>query len=559
MASDETKDVSIQVETNVSNLITFGSSRVVIFIRWITFLFGLFLFFTKFQNNHNLQNYIAIFLIALLTIARTFYPIKFSSVIKIRLINFTLDLIVLTLCVVLTDQFNSPFIFTILPVLILLGVSEQLFISTLGSLIVIAVITEMIYIIDITQRSEQSFQLILQNVVILVSASSIGTAIGEYIRDTSKRSELVQEEMKRMGKANSLLLALHDVAQTMPASLDLAEVLATTKNKFNDLYDVEYLTILVGDATHNTFRVELAQGVRLNSPIPIDELPAPLRQTLTSNSAILHKSFDSIFPGCSKQANSGMYVALRARGNVVGIISIEHSQANRYSERDRKVLSELAEPLALSIDNGLWFARLKNLGAQEERNRIARDLHDRLAQALAYVAFELERLIGIRPEETELVELRDIVREVVGDLRETLYELRSDIDASRPFHILAQEYMPRFGDRTGLDIQFDTNITKNILPIQIERELWRITQEALNNVNKHAEAEHIWVTWTHTKNKVLLSIRDDGKGFDLTNRKNESFGLIGMRERADTIHAQLKIMSHPGKGTTIETEVEVPK
>jgi signal transduction histidine kinase len=80
-------------------------------------------------------------------------------------------------------------------------------------------------------------------------------------------------------------------------------------------------------------------------------------------------------------------------------------------------------------------------------------------------------------EMPELGELRDIVREVVGELRETLYELRATVDTDRPFHSLAQEYLPRFGDRTGLDVQFETNITERVLPVPIEREMWRIMQE----------------------------------------------------------------------------------
>jgi signal transduction histidine kinase len=77
-------------------------------------------------------------------------------------------------------------------------------------------------------------------------------------------------------------------------------------------------------------------------------------------------------------------------------------------------------------------------------------------------------------------------------------------------------------------------------------------------VYKHAEASHAWVTWLYDGKDVHLSIRDDGKGFAQGKAKKESFGLIGMRERADTIHAQLHVSSQPGKGTTIEAEVEVP-
>lgn len=553
----ETLNESVITPTkSEAGLESFGNLGVLVFMRWVTLCFGIVVFYSRKPESINPVFYVAIAMLTALTLLRSFYSIDLTKSLKNRLINFSFDLAVITLAIALSDQFKSPFIFTAIPVLILFGISHGLIVSISGAAISVAIITETIFL---KNAEGQPLHIIAQNVIVFISAAAIGTAIGGYVRDTNQRSQLVVDEVKRMGKANELLLALHDIAQTLPASLDLGEVLATSRSRFNDLYDFEFLSILVADSTHNTFRVELTQGIRLNSPLSVEELPAPLHQALSANGAVIHNTVEDDFVGCSDQANSGMYIALRARGNIVGIIAIEHSEANRYTERDSTLLSELCEPLALAIDNGLWFARLRNLGAEEERNRIARDLHDRLAQALAYVAFELERLIGEKPEETELVELRDIVREVVGDLRETLYELRATIDSGKPFHVLAHEYIPRFGDRTGLDVQFSTNITKNILPTQIEREMWRITQEALNNVNKHADARHVWVSWMHLKNRVVLTVRDDGKGFDLTNRKKESFGLIGMRERADTIHAQLRVSSDLGKGTTIETEVEVPK
>lgn len=539
-----------------AGLESFGNLNVFVFMRWLTLAFGFVIFYTRDSQEVGITFYVATGLLVLLTIARSIKSIDLTQSKNVRLIHFLFDLTLITLAIILSGEFRSPFIFTALPVLILFGVSHGLIYSISAASISAGIVTETIFLFD---ASGQSFKIVAQNIIVFLSAAAVGTAIGAYVRETSQRSQLIVDEVKRMSKANQLLLALHDIAQTLPASLDLGEVLASSRSRFNDLYDFEFLSILVADSTHNTFRVELTQGIRLDSPLTVEELPSPLRKALQSNTAVLHSTLEKDFVGCNERANSGMYIALRARGNIVGIIAIEHSKPDRYSQKDSTLLGELCEPLALAIDNGLWFARLRNLGAEEERNRIARDLHDRLAQALAYVAFELERLIGEKPQETELVELRDIVREVVGDLRETLYELRASIDATKPFHVLAHEYIPRFGDRTGLDMQFATNITKAILPIQIEREMWRITQEALNNVTKHANANHVWVSWTHVKNRVILIIRDDGMGFDLTNRKKESFGLIGMRERADTIHAQLRVSSDLGKGTTIETEVEVPK
>ncbi len=532
-----------------------GVAIMIAALRWVTIALSVVIAISERTNESLNPLYGATLVLCLNAAIRTFYPIPLKGSVLDRTLNIAFDVVSLLCAIALTNQWTSPFVLVAIPILIVIGLSSGIVVP----LITVAIITASISAIEIAVASERtSSQNMIQNTLILVVSGVIGAVMRVFAKEAEASSQFVVDEMKRMGKANSLLLALHDVAQSLPASLDLGEVIASTRNRFHDLYDLQYLAIVVADSTHNTWRVELAEGIRLTTPMSVHELPAPLARTLGTQNAISHSFPDEGYVGCSTLAHSGMYVALRARGNVVGIVAIEHSDENKYSGRDRALLQEISEPLAMAIDNALWFQRLRNMGAEEERNRIARDLHDRLAQSLAYVAFELERLIAEHEQITELSDLRDIVREVVGELRETLYELRATVDNDRPFHSLAQEYLPRFGDRTGLDVQFETNMTKRVLPVQVEREMWRIMQEGLNNVYKHAEASHAWVSWLIEDNEVHLTIRDDGKGFGHNGAKKESFGLIGMRERADTIHAQLNVTSQPGKGTIIEAEVEVP-
>ncbi|MFN8015001.1 MAG: GAF domain-containing sensor histidine kinase [Acidimicrobiia bacterium] len=533
-----------------------GVKLMIVFLRWTTIIVSVLIAISE-KNNANLSPLVAATVIlSLNALHRTFHPIPLQGSVSDRFINITLDVVSLLSAMALTNQWSSPFVLVAIPILIVTGLSSGITAPLVTAFIITSSISGIEYVID---SEKTPMPTMVQNTLILVISGIIGAVMRIFAKEAEASSRFVVDEMRRMGHANSLLLALHDVAQTLPASLDLGEVIASTRNRFHDLYDVQYLAIVVADSTHNLWRVELAEGIRLATPISVHELPAPLAQTLGTQNAVVHDFTTDGYVGCSPLAHSGMYIALRARGNVVGIAALEHSDENKYSKRDASLLQEISEPLALAIDNALWFQRLRNMGAEEERSRIARDLHDRLAQALAYVAFELERLIPQHEEIPELAELRDIVREVVGELRETLYELRATVNNERPFHSLAQEYLPRFGDRTGLDVQFETNITKRVLPVQIEREMWRIMQEGLNNVYKHAEASHAWVSWLLEEDgQVHLTIRDDGKGFMRNKEKKESFGLIGMRERADTIHAQLNVTSAPGKGTIIEAEVEVP-
>ena len=148
--------------------------------------------------------------------------------------------------------------------------------------------------------------------------------------------------------------------------------------------------------------------------------------------------------------------------------------------------------MALAIDNARWFARLRTVGADEERTRIARDLHDRIGQSLAYLAFELDRIVTSQAKGddvgTSLEQLRDDVRGVIREVRDTLYDLRTDVSDSQDMADHPRG-LRRPGDRaqpaSSVELYCDRDAR---LPILQEREMWRIAQEALTNVERHSAA-----------------------------------------------------------------------
>ena len=220
------------------------------------------------------------------------------------------------------------------------------------------------------------------------------------------------------------------------------------------------------------------------------------------------------------------------------MIALEDVAPEVYGREQQDILESLSSLLALSIDNARWFGRLRTLGAEAERARIARELHDRVAQSLAYVAFELERMHGIPGEkDAEISELRVVVRDIVRELRETIYQLRSNVSESEDIVMVAAGYLERFAERTGIRTQWLPDAS-SALPYRIEQELWRIGQEALVNVERHAGASEVTVRWEVHDGTARLVVT------------GEHYGLVGMRERADAIGAHLAIESRPGGGGT---------
>ncbi len=122
---------------------------------------------------------------------------------------------------------------------------------------------------------------------------------------------------------------------------------------------------------------------------------------------------------------------------------------------------------------------------------------------------------------------------------------------------MPRNYLERFQDRTGIACTLTARVHGRRLPIQVEQELWRILQEALTNVERHADARRVWVTWTIGADHAWLEIRDDGRGFRPIAVSDERYGLVGMRERAAAVGARLSLDSEPGFGTRILVELEV--
>jgi signal transduction histidine kinase len=172
------------------------------------------------------------------------------------------------------------------------------------------------------------------------------------------------------------------------------------------------------------------------------------------------------------------------------------------------------------------------------------------------VGFELDRLAAARDDE-ELRELQGVVRGVVSELRETLYQLRTSVDEQQDLVEVAREYIRRWSHRTGVDAQFSPQTEGKRVPAAVEQELWRILQESLTNVERHADASHAWISWRIGDGRAQLEVRDDGRGMNADATVDGHYGLVGIRERADAVGAHVTLDSTPEEGTTVLVELEV--
>lgn len=199
------------------------------------------------------------------------------------------------------------------------------------------------------------------------------------------------------------------------------------------------------------------------------------------------------------------------------------------------------------------------LAAGEERAHLARELHDSVTQALfsmTLVSRSVEMLLDrdLTAARTQLTQLRDLQREALAEMRALIFELRPGNLEQDGLTRALRTHTAALQGRIGLPVVVESTLTER-LPLAIEEVLYRIAQEALHNVVKHASAQQVRVDIGRTSHGARLRIEDDGKGFDPQAVPDSHLGLAGMRARADRIGAQFNCRSVPGKGTTIEVDV----
>ncbi|MCP4228472.1 MAG: GAF domain-containing sensor histidine kinase [Actinomycetia bacterium] len=490
------------------------------------------------------------------TVVRTFRPLHDNGSLR-HMIILLAEIGLHVMAVIATGYWGSPVVLVLFNAVIIAGFARGFgFALRVGSASALAVTVPGLgdgWGADELARSAQWTTLLV-----------LGGIVAGYTRrisgEASRRHDLALDRVSRLADANALLTDLHRVAQTLPASLDQAEVLESTMSRLDGLVDFDTFAILLSEAGSNRLTVARRLGANLGNVVSRDQLPLPAVQAMS-----LHRleTTNGLAPGdrpLSPRSTAGMYIPLLARGRLVGLLAVETASKEGYKQRDQQLMKGFVEPVALAIDNARWFDRIRTVGADEERTRIARDLHDRVGQALAYFGFEIDRLVRCEaagePMGAHLKALRENLRSVVVEVRDTLSDLRTDVTDNKDFAATAEQFATRLAERSGLTIDLDCD-TRARLPILQEREIWRIAQEALVNIERHAKATAATLIWRCDGRGAVLEVTDDGRGLPKQDSaghigRPDSYGIIGMRERADSIGATFEMISNPGEGTRIQ-------
>jgi signal transduction histidine kinase len=258
-----------------------------------------------------------------------------------------------------------------------------------------------------------------------------------------------------------------------------------------------------------------------------------------------------------------LIVPMSIAGRVDAVVGVRFTQKRAFSADELELAQALANQAMLAMQLTRLSAQSHTAGVMEERNRMARDIHDTLAQGFTGVIMQLEAAKGAIAqnniaEATERVERAgDLARVGLGEARRSVLALRPRSLQDATLCMALDDLLKRMTNGSGLQAEFHLEGDEPAMPGEWEEGLLRVAQESLTNTIKHAKAKNFRATLTFGQKEIQFCLTDDGSGFDL-HAEHEGFGLLGMKERVGQMGGQFILRSLPGQGTEIQIILKKP-
>src|SRR5215204_3651592 len=259
-------------------------------------------------------------------------------------------------------------------------------------------------------------------------------------------------------------------------------------------------------------------------------------------------------------------IPLYAGDKKLGVMNVASPDWRSLSPEDLQLLYTIGDLLSIAVERARLFARSSQLGAVQERNRLAREIHDTLAQGLTATTLQLESAEALLDADSDAERVRGPLRRALSltqsnleEARRSVLDLRASPLEDRPLSEALKTLVERWEAETGIAARYGAVNGSRPLPPSVEAALYRICQEALTNVARHAGAGRATVRLVATPDRVRLVVEDDGRGFDASEVPEDRHGIVGMRERAEVLGGTLEVRSGPGEGTRIEATVPLEK
>jgi signal transduction histidine kinase len=272
--------------------------------------------------------------------------------------------------------------------------------------------------------------------------------------------------------------------------------------------------------------------------------------------------FRGWWPRAHPQMRSFLGVPIAARGEIIAAFYLTDCEgADEFSEADQRLIEMLAAHAAVAIENARLVERSRELNIVEERNRLARELHDAVSQKLFGLVLGAESAATLLERDRaaaaeQIARLGELAQEALGELRGLIFELRPASLEEEGFAATLRKHVDMLQRVHGHDVELRITGAARPAP-EAEGEVLRIAQEALSNALRHADAERVELRLQGRDGRLTLTVADNGVGFDpeAPGLRARHLGLTSMEERARALGGTLAVVSRPGDGTTVTLEV----
>ncbi|HEX5417297.1 MAG TPA: GAF domain-containing sensor histidine kinase [Chloroflexota bacterium] len=371
------------------------------------------------------------------------------------------------------------------------------------------------------------------------------------------------------------LRILNAIAEALNSSVDVRQALDRTLELVGELLGLETGWVWLLDPETRQFYVAANRNLPpfLQDPIRMSgrwclctdqfrqgALAATNVPMLTCSR--LSEAFEAHTPEAALGLRCHASIPLAFQERRLGIMNLAGPEWRRLTADELRLLATIAYQVGIAVERARLADESARLARAEERTRLAREIHDTLAQSLTAIGLDLEgalRHLEGDPERarTRLERALTTTRESLEEARRSVLDLRAAPLAGRPLAEALAALGRAFSAETGVTVRVRARGEPR-LSLRAEAELYRIAHEALTNARRHARARAVEITFRERPGETLLAIRDDGIGFAPGRRADDRHGLLGMRERARLLGGQLRVVSRPGKGTTIVARIPLP-
>ena len=401
-------------------------------------------------------------------------------------------------------------------------------------------------------------------VVILAAVSIAAFAFSTFVFATMAHLE------REIRERNRRLALLNIVSTEASESLDLEEVAAAITRNVQQALRAETAGLALVSEEDDELRLIAQSGSPLQIPHGNGSLgphDCECRKALALGQAVVVPDSQES-ASCAgilgdKTAGTCISAPLRSKGINIGAIFVARPKSQPFTLDERELVTALGSLVGPAIQNAQLFSKRGAIAVLEERQRVAREVHDGLAQTLGYLNVQMgivDHLLAsddLAKARAELETMTQVTREAYSGLRLAIMDLRTPLSPTGGLRRTLREYLQKFSLQTGIQCHFEGHRgSPATLSPSAEVQLIRIVQEALANVKKHAPAAEVWLSVEANERLVRVVIRDNGPGFDPASVPHSGrYGLQTMRERAEGIGGSLVIESGAGAGTRLEVTI----